>query len=139
MEKLRELPKQTAVRAIIVNSERKVMLIKRGKGTFEGGKWCLVGGKPDNDEELDVAVSRELQEEVGSNLPLSYWTEIENPDTSTGVKWTTHYFVGQSDELPTDFDRREVSKVGFFSQQELDDIEIAFDHRDILKRYFDSH
>ena len=61
------------------------MLIKRASETFEDGKWCLVGGKPDGDEDLDKAIARESQEEVGVQFQLTHFAEIENPDISTGV------------------------------------------------------
>jgi len=134
-EKLKKLPVQIAVRAIIVNSKQEVMLIKRALGTFGEGKWCLVGGKPDGDEDLDKAITRETQEEVGTQLPLTYYIEIENPDTSTGVRWITHYFVGTSNSLPTQLDSREVSEVAFFSQTELEGLDIAFGHRNVLMQY----
>lgn len=134
-EKLRKLPTQIAVRAIIINDEQKIMLIKRALGTFEGGKWCLVGGKPDKDEKLDKAIARETQEEVGIQLPLTHHAEIGNPNTSTGVRWITHYFVGTSNSLPTQFDSREVSEVAFFSQSELEELNMAFDHKDVLMQY----
>ncbi|MEK7526295.1 MAG: NUDIX hydrolase [Patescibacteria group bacterium] len=135
-EKLKKLPIQIAVRAIITNEEQKVILIKRALGTFEGGKWCLIGGKPDGDEDLEKAIARETQEEVGVQFSLTPYVEQENPDTDTGVRWITHYFVGTSNNLPTQFDPREVSEAAFFSQAELEELDIAFDHKDILMRYF---
>ena len=81
---------------------------------------------------------RETAEEVGATFhPTSYYAEIKNPDTSSGQKWTTHYFVGRIGPLPTQLQDTEVSKVAFFSQAELQKIDIAFDHRDILTRYFE--
>lgn len=134
-EKLKKLPTQLAVRAIIVNDEQKIMLIKRALGTFEGGKWCLVGGKPDKDEDLDKAIARETQEEVDIQLPLNHYVEVENPDTSTGVRWITHYFIGNSNSLPSQLDPREVTEVAFFSQTEIEELEIAFDHKDIIRQF----
>lgn len=139
MEKQKILPTRLAVRAIIVNSEQKVMLIKRAEGTYEGGKWCLIGGKPDNGEALDTAMARELQEEVESKFSLAFFAKVENPDTSTGTKWITHYFVGMSDILPKEFDSREVSAVGFFSQEEIKTMDIAFDHKEIIFSFLKSN
>ena len=135
MEKLKKLPIQIAVRAIVFNDEQKIMLIKRAPNTYEGGKWCLVGGKPDENESLDKAVARETLEEVGVQLPLTYYAEIENPDTSTGTRWITHYFVGNSNALPDQFDPREVSEIAFFSESELEKLDIAFDHKDVLMQF----
>ena len=117
MEKLKKLPIQIAVRAIVFNDEQKIMLIKRAPNTYEGGKWCLVGGKPDENESLDKAVARETLEEVGVQLPLTY------------------YFVGNSNALPDQFDPREVSEIAFFSESELEKLDIAFDHKDVLMQF----
>jgi len=134
-EKLKKLPIQIAVRAIITNEEQKVMFIKRAPGTFGGGKWCLVGGKPNGDEDLEKAIARETQEEICAQFTLTPYAKIENPDTSTGVRWITHYFAGTSNSLPTQLDSREVSEVAFFSQSEIEGLDIAFDHKEIVKQY----
>ena len=138
MERSNNIPTQIAVRAILINSEGKVMLTKRAPGGYEEGKWCLVGGKPDEGEKLEEAVARETKEEVGVIFaPSSYYAEIENPDTSSGQRWITHYFVGNTDALPTQLQDTEVSEVDFFSQVELQEIDIAFDHKDVLMQYFE--
>lgn len=136
MERKRKLPIQIAVRAIIVNSEQKVMLVKRSEGTYDEGKWCLVGGRLNEGERLEKAISREVREEIDSEFELSHWTEVENPDITTGTRWLTHYFVGISETLPAKFDSREVSDVGFFTKEEIDELNIAFDHKSILMMYF---
>lgn len=135
-EKLKKLPVQIAVRAIIINSKQETMLIKRALGTFGEGKWCLVGGKPDEGEDLDKAIARETKEEVGAEFPLSHYAEVENPDTNTGVRWITHYFVGQTETMPSQLQTNEVSEVAFFPQAELDNLDIAFDHRDVLAQFY---
>lgn len=136
MEKLKKIPIQIAVRAIIVNNEQKVLLIKRARDTYEGDKWCLVGGRPNKNESLDKAVVRETREETGIEFIPSPYKEIENPDTSTGSKWITHYFVGHSNMRPTELQIEEVSEADFFSQSELESLDIAFDHRDVLTQFF---
>jgi 8-oxo-dGTP diphosphatase len=138
MERLDDIPTRIAVRAILINSEGKVLLTKRAPGTFEEGKWCLVGGKPDEGENLETGVTRETLEEVGVNFtPTSYYGEIDNPDTSSGQRWITHYFTGEIDNLPTKLGEREISEVGFFSSSELQEIDVAFDHRAVLTEYFE--
>ncbi len=140
MEILDNIPTQIAVRAILLNDEGKVMLTKRASGTYEEGRWCLVGGKPDKGEKLEDAVVRETEEEVGIMFsPSSYYAEIENPDTSSGQRWITHYFIGYTDALPKHLriEGTEVSEADFFSQTDLQEMDIAFDHRDVLMRYFE--
>jgi len=135
-EKAERLPVKIAVRAIIINDEQKVMLIKRPANTFAGNKWCLVGGKLDQGESIKRAAAREASEEIGLRIPLQYYTQIENPDVSTGIRWVTHYFFTRSNSLPTQVEPQEVSEVAFFSKDELKSLDIAFDHKDVLNHFF---
>jgi len=49
----------------------KLLLIKRGREPFKG-KWAMPGGFVAMDEELELAVARELEEETGMiNVPLT--------------------------------------------------------------------
>ena len=92
----------------------------------------------DDGEDIETGVIRESLEEVSVNFtPTSYYGEIENPDTSSGQRWITHYFIGEIDTLPTELGEREISEVGFFSPSELQEIDIAFDHKAVLTQYFE--
>lgn len=136
MERRKEIPVRIAVRAIILNSEYKVLLTKRALSDYEGGRWCLPGGKPDKEEDTLKAAERELSEEVGIETSLDYYKEINNPDTGTGAKWITHYFVGHSDTIPTNLQEQEVSETGYYSKDEVRELDIAFDHKAVLMDFF---
>ena len=136
MERHEDLPLLTAVRSIILNKENKVLLTKRATGDFEAGKWCLPGGKPEENEDFIKAAKRETLEEIGVEIELKYYKGQINPDTSTGAKWLTQYFVGHLDEPPTQLQVEEVSEAIFFSQSELKELDIAFDHKDVLIQFF---
>ena len=114
-------------------------MIKRALDSFEGGKWCLVGGKLDDGESFEEAIIREIEEEIGLKLPLEYYAEIENHNSLGDSRWISHYFLGNSNVLPTDTDPEEASEVGFFSADELIDLDIAFDHKEVLTRYFNKN
>jgi len=135
-ERRKNVPTSIAVRAIITNGENKVLLTKRNPADYEGGKWCLPGGKPNKDEDVALAAERELREEVGLQTALTYYKEIENPNTSTGSRWVTHYFIGLSDVIPTDLQEEEISEVGYFSKDEVEQLDIAFDHKMVLTEFF---
>lgn len=137
MERNKDTSILVAVRAIIVDGKNRVMLIKRTKrASFAPNQWCLVGGKVDEGETPIASMDRELSEEIGKQLTLSYWKEIENPDTSSGARWNSHYFTGRLDELPTDLEVDEVSDIGFFTLDQIMELDIAFDHREVLNQYF---
>ena len=137
MEKWSDLPTQIAVRAIITNNKGAVLLTRRPQNDYEGDKWCLAGGKPKEDEDIGSAILREVVEEIGITPILIYYAEIENPNTESGVRWRTHYFIGETDKLPSQLQNEEVSEVGFFSQDDIQRMDsIAFDHKDVIARFF---
>lgn len=136
MERHKDIPVKITVRAIILNSECKVLLTKRAFSDHEGGRWCLPGGKSDKKEDAIKAVHRELLEEVGIETSLNYYKEINNSNTSTGIKWVTYYFVGHSNTIPTNLQQEEVSETGYYSKDEVLQLDIAFDHKVVLMDFF---
>ena len=52
------------VRLIIVNSEGKVLILKRHNSEYATGQWCLPGGKVDYGDTLEETVRKELREET---------------------------------------------------------------------------
>jgi len=53
-----------AVNGVIFNAEREVLLTRRSAKVREPGKWCLPGGHLEIGERFDVAMAREIEEEV---------------------------------------------------------------------------
>jgi 8-oxo-dGTP diphosphatase len=60
---------QIAVRAIITNSERKILILKRANTSYGNGCWNLPGGKIDFGETAEQAIIKEIKEEI--NLDCS--------------------------------------------------------------------
>ncbi|HET7098761.1 MAG TPA: NUDIX domain-containing protein [Patescibacteria group bacterium] len=126
-----------ATRAIIVINN-KVLLGKRGGGGGEG-QFALIGGKPDGKETPAEAVVREVQEETGLIFtnPILFF-ESKNSQTIPGQTWHTFYFLGEtSGEL--NLKKDEVPEVVYVNENNLKSIDIAFDHREILIRFFASN
>jgi mutator protein MutT len=65
-----QMPK-IAVRAIITNASDAVLVLRRKQGEPGGGRWCLPGGKLEVGESAEVAVAREVAEEVGVAVTAS--------------------------------------------------------------------
>lgn len=123
-----------ATRAIII-IDGKALLVKRGRGIAEG-KYALIGGKPDRGELPTQAIVREVGEEVGLKfLNPTLWLEESNDNTIPGQIWHTYYFLGQVEgELRLKED--EIPEVVYVGKDDLKKIEIAFDHAEVLQRYF---
>ncbi len=137
MEKENEIPVRVVVRLILLDEEGRVLLARRAKGTVEEGKWCLVGGKPDSGETKLEAIKRETEEEIGLVFEPTFYREILNPDTSMGSRWNTFYFGGrvESKAVLGEIDTREISEIGFFSEEELAELDIALDHKEVILNF----
>ncbi len=123
-------------RAIITNNEGRVLLGKKAKGTA-AGLYMLIGGKLDNNEMAIDAVIREVKEEIGLDfIPTPYLEKIDAISDPTNP-WLSYYFVGAAKgQLKLNPD--EVVDVIYISEDELDQINIAFDHKERLIEYFQS-
>ncbi len=123
-----------ATRAIIVVDGR-VLLGKRGRGIGQN-QFALIGGKPDDGETPEEAIVREVREETGFELKNPVlWIEESNDKTIPGQTWHTYYFLGEvGGELKLKED--EVPEVIYIGADDLSNVDIAFNHREILGRYF---
>jgi 8-oxo-dGTP diphosphatase len=53
-----------AARVIVVDSENRVLLLKRQNTDYGDGQWCLPGGKVEYGQTIEQAAARELEEET---------------------------------------------------------------------------
>jgi len=65
----------------VVVQNDKILLVKRTKKLLEGGKWALVGGFVERDENVEEAARREILEETGYQVTSVTLARINsNPD-----------------------------------------------------------
>lgn len=123
-------------RAIIINSDGKVLLGKRQHG-LGVNLYALIGGKPEANESIEESVIREVKEEIGLDFnPSLYFEELDSVSVP-GETWEVTYFTGTvSGDLKLKED--EVIDIIYISEDDLDNTPIAFDHKRILKDYFQS-
>lgn len=114
------------------NHRKSVLLIKRKNPPFQG-KWALPGGFVENDEPLEVAAARELEEETGiKNVQLQQLYTFGDPDRDPrGRAISVTYYTDIDTSHQTLQAATDASEVQWFEIDHLP--ELAFDHQKILE------
>ncbi|VVA43291.1 NUDIX family hydrolase [Candidatus Roizmanbacteria bacterium] len=136
---------KTSLRHITVNAiVVKVSQILLGKrGTFNGkpilefGKWGLIGGFFDRDENLVQAIKREVMEESGWEInDLKLFRINDNPNRPMEDRQNVDIIFIANAVKQTGKSDEEVSHLKWFDLEKLPTKEeIAFDHGDNLELY----
>jgi ADP-ribose pyrophosphatase YjhB (NUDIX family) len=50
---------------VVLDEERRLLMVKRGPGSTRAGRWCIPAGYVDYGEDVREAAARELREETG--------------------------------------------------------------------------
>ena len=130
------MTERIVTRAIILNKFGEVLLGKKVRGIGQG-QWALIGGKPDKGETLEEAIAREVKEETGLNLSEpKLWREVLDTSSDPDSQWRTYYFNGRV-KGKLRLKKDEIEKVIFASKEQLSELEIAFDHKEILLEIFE--
>ena len=131
---------KTAVRAVILDHQNRVMLGLRSKETSPGyNQWALFGGKPKEKETLKKATVREVKEEIGLNIRVKrLFTTTLDKSTTPHDAWMVYFYVVEiiGGNLLIKLD--EHSRAEYFSREQLEGIDIAFNHRNVLADFFTS-
>jgi len=118
----------------IINNQKYVLLIERGKEPFLG-KWALPGGFVEMDELLENACVRELQEETGLEVEemkqFRTYDEINRDPRHRTISVVYSVEVARQLEVKGSDD---AAKAAWHSLSDLP--ELAFDHHRILSDFF---
>lgn len=127
---------KVTVDAVVFGYQREdlqVLLIQRKNDPFQG-KWALPGGFVEDDEALDTAAARELEEETGvhtSNLTQLYtFGKPERDPRARAISVAYYTEVDQSEVNPQA--ATDAAETRWFSTRKLP--ELAFDHAEILAK-----
>lgn len=122
----------------IVIQNNKILLGKRNGKLQEGGKWCLLGGFMDRDENLAGAAAREIMEESGwcvADLRLLRIKDYPDRPHEGGRQNVSFVFVATALEQTGTHDW-ESDEIRWF---ELDNLpekgSVAFDHYEDIELY----
>ena len=125
-----------AVRAIILNNEKRILLLKRASSDEYGNLWCLPGGKIDFGQTAEEAIAKEVKEETSlicSSVKFLFYQD--NLPTRQGEKhYLTLYFkcsVNGHIKL-----NHESSNFVWVDQSDLNKYAIAFRNDEAIRRYW---
>ena len=119
---------------ILIEIESKgIILIKRKNPPYG---WAIPGGFVDYGESLEKAALREAKEETNLDVKLlRQFHTYSAPNRDTRHHTISTVYIAKAKGKPEAHD--DALEIGIFNQSNLPD-EIAFDHRSILKDYFES-
>ncbi|RCX19607.1 ADP-ribose pyrophosphatase YjhB (NUDIX family) [Fontibacillus phaseoli] len=119
----------------------KLMLIRRsmtdseGRPNIEAGKWALPGGFVDPAETAFQSALRELREETGvDDIHLQHFGVYDTPgrDPRGWIISNAHYAIVPEHQLAKRQANDDASEVELFSVQEVLELDLAFDHAEII-------
>lgn len=123
---------------VLVDKDRRVLLQQRDRRLEDYPlHWALPGGRVEEGETPEIALKRELVEELKLCPPLSFWRVYQHPiemGDDVVIPVEQHLFIGQVEDsiLPTE----EGAAFSFFTQEQLKDLPIAFKFKDVLQEFF---
>ena len=122
--------RHATVDAIVLDSESRLLLVRRAEHLSEGGKWALPGGFVDRDETVEQAVARELFEETGYECAQSrLFCVISNPNRRGEDRQNITFVFMCTPGALTGRPDNETTEVAWFAQNEMPpEREWAFDH-----------
>lgn len=122
---------------IIIEMKRKdgkqgIVLIKRKNPPYG---WALPGGFVDYGESLEKAAVRESKEETFLDIKLiKQMHTYSEPTRDPRFHTVSTVFIARANGQPKAQD--DASEIGIFIEEEIN-FPLAFDHRDIIKDYFE--
>ena len=116
----------------IFDEELNFILIKRQNDPYKD-YWALPGGFVEYGESVENAAVREAKEETSIDVELVDLVNVySKPDRDPRGHTVTVAYIAKGDmsKMKADSDAKEIN---IFSADELDDINLAFDHAQIIK------
>ena len=116
----------------IYNEEYDFILIKRKNEPFKDC-WALPGGFVEYGESVETAAIREAKEETSIDVELEGLVNVySKPDRDPRGHTVTVAYIAKGDFESRKADS-DASDINVFSIEQLDEIDIAFDHAKIIK------
>ena len=127
-----------SVKAVIMTSDNKVLLLKRPND----GRWDLPGGGVDDGENLAEAIVREVQEETGLSIDNAHPVYTYLRSVSGKSEKLIQFVLSRISVKASSLDviiSDEHESYAFFDPMELSGQEIMPSYREALQRARDAH
>lgn len=115
----------------IFDDDFNFILIKRKNNPYKGC-WALPGGFVEYGESVETAAMREAKEETNIDVELKELVNVysePNRDPRGHTITVAYIAKGDFNERKADDDAEDID---IFSAEELDEIQLAFDHKKII-------
>ena len=129
---------KTTVGAILTKQQAnitQILLTRRSVEPYRG-LWCLPGGHIEKFETARSAILREVKEEVGLDFDAHFFDYFDEIIPEDNIHAVVLIFDGEIRGNPK-AQTREVSEIKWFSLEEIQPLQLAFQHNLILKQYFE--
>ncbi len=126
------------VSIIIENSEKELLLLLRDdKADIPcPNHWSLVGGAVEEGETPEMAMHREIFEEIGLKMDLSFWKRYDRKYPQAIVD--QYIYTGRFNVKNPDILLGEGQDFRFFKAEEIRHLKIGFGFDDLLREYLNS-
>ena len=127
---------RSCVAIIIENAKGEILLLLRDDkpNISFPNYWTLVGGKVENDETPEMAAHRELLEEIGVDIDLTFWKRYDRQHPKAIIN--QHIYLGKIDIPCESLTLGGGQDVRFFNFHEIKDLGIGFEFDILLLEYF---
>ena len=129
----------TAVKALIKNTEAKVLVLKQADPTITGGnQYHPPGGILELGESLKECVEREVEEEIGVKckakqlFDVGEWQAERGKDT---MQFVGLFYVCELEPGPFMLQEQEASEIEWVGIEEIDTLDILEPSRSIIRRF----
>ena len=133
------IPNPQAVSVIITNNHGEALFLLRDNNpniSFPNC-WSLPGGVVEFNELPEQAATRELWEETGLILELSYWKVYERKPQKRQVVVDQYVYIGTTDKECSEMTISEGQALRFLSRDEINSLPIAYGFDTLVNEYFD--
>jgi 8-oxo-dGTP diphosphatase len=129
--------------AFLHNPEGKVISQLRDNkpGLMFPGHWSTLGGRIEEGETPDEAMSRELTEEIEISPPMTFWRVFEHHFASGGKSHDVdiYAYIGEIDLEIADIHLHEGQRLAFLDRADIDNLPFAFGLDRLYREFFAAH